>query len=116
MEYITGFVALAFAAVFAAAAFSRATAFAPHSRLDLVLTGTDAVAALLLARTLMPWASLPPLLWLLPVAVVAVGAFGSVLRWRSLPALRPDRSRRRSIVTAALHGAVYLLLLFVLFG
>jgi hypothetical protein len=113
MEYISGLVAFAFAAVFAASAFSRHPAFAPRSRLELLLGGLDAAAALLFARALMPWAEVSPFLWLVPVAVVAAGVFGAVLRWRELPGLRPGRARWRSILYGVLHVVVYALVVFL---
>jgi hypothetical protein len=113
MEYVTGFVAFAFAAAFVASAFSRRPAFAARSRLELVLTGLDAAAALVLARALMPWADLSPFLWFVPVVAVAAGVFGAVLRWAELPGLRPARARWRSILSGVLHVVVYTLVVFL---
>lgn len=113
MEYISGFVAFAFAAVFAASAFSRRPSFAPRSRLELLLTGLDAAAALVLARALMPWADVSPFLWFVPVAAVAAGVFGAVLRWAELPGLRVGSPRWRSILYAALHVVVYAVVVLV---
>jgi len=116
MEYISGFVAFAFAAAFVASAFSHRPSFAPRSRLELVLTGLDAAAALVLARAMMPWGEVSPLLWLVPVAAVAAGAFGTVLRWAHLPGLRVGRARWRSVLYGVLHLAMYAVVLFLFVG
>ena len=116
MEYISGFVAFAFAAAFVASAFSHRPSFAPRSRLELLLSGLDAAAALLLARALMPWADLSPFLWFVPVAAVAAGTFGTVLRWAHLPGLRVGRARWRSILYGVLHLAVYAVVVFLFEG
>ena len=113
MEYVSGFVAFAFAAAFAASSFSHRPSFAPRSRLELVLSGLDAAAALVLARALMPWADVSPFLWFVPVAVVAAGVFGTVLRWAQLPALRAGRPRWRSVLYGALHGVAYLVVVLL---
>jgi hypothetical protein len=116
MEYITGFLALAFTAVFAAGSLTRGRAFAAKSRLELVFAAADAAAVLLGARLLMPWGSVSPWLWLVPVAIFAVGAAGAVLRWRDLPAVRPDKPLRRTIGWAVVHAAVLAGLVFLVAG
>jgi hypothetical protein len=106
MEFVPGILALSFSAAFAAAGLSRRKAFAALSRLDLVLAGVDAAAALVFARALTPWSSASPWLWLVPAAVFAVGVAGCVLRWDTLPAVRPDRPLWRSITVAVVSVLV----------
>jgi len=116
MEYITGFLALAFSAVFAAGPLAKGKTFAVRSRLDLAFSAADAALALAAAHLFMPWSSVSPWLWLLPVAVFAVGVAGAVLRWPALPALRTDKTHRHSLVWAAVHVIVLVGLLFLVFG
>jgi len=114
MEYFLGLVALAFASSFALQAFNRGPRWGAKSKLELVFTGLDAVVALLAVHLLMPWTSVSPLLWLIPVAVLAVAVYGSVLRGRQLATLRVDKPRRRTLAWAAVHAAVLVGILFVL--
>lgn len=106
MEYITGILALAFCAVFLAGSLSRARVLAARSRLDLVFAGLDAAAALFVARLMMPWAEVPPWLWLILVVLFAAGVVGAVLRGGTLPVVRADRSRGRTISWAGVHAVV----------
>jgi hypothetical protein len=97
-------VVFGFAALFAAAPFARG-AFGVRSRLELVNLGVDAVAVLALGHVLLPWALIPPALWLVPVALTAIGVAGTALRWTSLPLRRPDR-RAWAVVAAAVVNAL----------
>jgi hypothetical protein len=106
MQFIPGILALAFTAAFAAAGLSRRKGFAARSRLDLVLSGVDAVAVLVFARALLPWSTLSPWLWLVPAALLAAGVAGCVLRWHELPAIRPDRPAWTAVVVAVASVAV----------
>jgi hypothetical protein len=116
MEYITGFLALAFTAVFAAGSLTKGKAFAAKSRLELLFGAADAAVVLLGARLLMPWGSVSPWLWLVPVAIFAAGVAGAVLRWRDLPPVRPDKPRRRTLVWAVVHAVVLLAIVVVIAG
>ena len=116
MEYITGFLALAFTAVFAAGSLTKGKAFAAKSRLALVFGAADAAVVLFGARLFMPWGSMPTWLWLVPVAIFAVGVAGAVLRWRDLPAVRPDKPRRRTLGWAVVHAVVLVVVVFVVGG
>jgi cytochrome b subunit of formate dehydrogenase len=116
MEYITGFLALAFTAVFAAGSLTTGKAFAAKSRLELVFGAADAAVVLLGARLFMPWGSVSPWLWLVPVAIFAVGVAGAVLRWRDLPAVRPDKPRRRTLAWAVVHTVVLVAIVVVIAG
>jgi len=116
MEYITGFLALAFAGLFAAGSLTRGKAFAAKSRLDLVIAAADSAVVLLGAHLLMPWGSVSPVLWLVPVAIFAAGAAGAVLRWRDFPAVRPGRPARRTWAWAAVHVGVLAAIVFVIAG
>jgi hypothetical protein len=116
MEYFPGFLALAFSLLFLAAGATRWKGFGASSRLELVTAALTAVAALSIARALMPWGGVSPLLWLVPVAITAAGAAAAVWIWPHLPALRPDKPRRRTVVFGAVNVAVVLAVtaLFVL--
>jgi len=116
MEFITGFLALAFTGLFAAGSLTTGRTFAAKSRVDLVLGAADAVVVLLGAHLLMPWGTVSPWLWLVPVAIFAAGAAGAVLRWRDLPAVRGDKSARRTWVWAAVHVGVLAGIVFVVAG
>jgi hypothetical protein len=116
MEFFPGFLALAFCAAFAAAGLSRRTSFAARSRLDLVLSGVDAAAVLVFARALMPWSSVSPWVWMIPAAVFAVGVGACVLRWGSLPALRPGRAVWSSVTVAVASLAVAIAMVFFFYG
>jgi hypothetical protein len=116
MEYFPGFLALAFSLIFLAAGATRWKGFGAGSRLELVTSALTAVAALAIARALMPWGSVSPLLWLVPVAVTAAAVAAAVWIWPHLPVLRPDKPRRRTVVFGVLNGVVVLAVtaLFVL--
>ena len=116
MEFITGFLALAFAAIFALSAVNRGKVWGAKSRLDLVLSGVDAVVVLFAARLLMPWSIVSPWLWMIPVAIVAAGVGFAVIRWSGLPVTRPDKSRRHAVIWGAVHAAVLAALVFLLVG
>ncbi|WP_165069642.1 hypothetical protein [Marisediminicola senii] len=115
MEYITGILAVFFSGLFALSATRRGAAFA-RSRVELVGTGLDAVAILVVARALMPWSDVSPLLWLVPVAIAAIGVFLAVLRWSALPNLRPGRPAVRSIAYGVAHAIVLLAVLVLFLG
>ena len=116
MEYITGFLALAFTAVFAAGSLTKGKAFAAKSRLELGFGAADAAVVLFGARLFMPWGSMPTWLWLVPVAIFAVGVAGAVVRWRDLPPARPDKPRHRTLGWAVVHAAVLAALVFLVAG
>ena len=108
MEYFPGFLALAFALVFLAAGATRWKGFGASSRLELVVAALTAVAGLAVARALMPWGEVSSLLWLVPVAITAAGVAAAVWIWPFLPALRPDKPARRTVVFGSVNTAVLL--------
>ena len=57
----------------------------------------SAAAAVVVAHQLVPWESVPALLWALPVAAAALGAVTSALAWPSLPVLAGPRPGRRAV-------------------
>ncbi|GAB2449868.1 hypothetical protein HD599_002126 [Conyzicola lurida] len=116
MEFVWIFLTLAFTGMFAASAFSTGKVFAAKSRLDLVFGGLDAVVVLAVAREVAPWGTVSPLLWLLPVAIVAVGTAGSVFAWPMLAALREDRPGWRTLVFGAVHLAVLVTITVVVYA
>jgi len=62
---------------------------------------------------LAPWAGLPSLLWLLPLALAVAAVVGAAYRWETLPTTRPDHPRRRWI-TAGIHTAIVVVLVGIL--
>ena len=116
MEFIWVFLTLAFTGLFAASAFSTGKVFGAKSRLDLVVAALDAVVVLAVAREMAPWGTVSPLLWFVPVAIVAAGAAGSVRAWEWLPNLRPDKPARRTIVFGIVHLAVLVAILVVVYA
>ena len=108
-------IVLVFTALFPIAAFARGK-WGARSRVDLIGGGVDALVVLLIGRFILPWDLLTPWAWFIPVGIVAAGAAGLVLRWRSLPAWRPDRPRWRGIAVLVVRlvvlAAVLVLLLW----
>ena len=80
------------------------------------MTGVlEALAVTVLGRQLVPWGSVPPLLWALPVAATAFTALASARAWRGLPTAAGTWPRLRlagqatsALVALMLLGAILL--------
>ncbi len=103
-------VVLLFTALFPVAAFARGK-WGAKSRVDLIGAGLDAMVVLIIGRFILPWGDFTEWAWFIPVAIVAAGAAGLVLRWRSLPVWRPDRPRWRGVAVLAVRIALVALVL-----
>ena len=97
---------------FAVAGVTRGR-LALRSRLDVLTKGADALLALAIAHTFVPWTMIAPVVWLLPVGLVGVAVGAVAARWDSLPLLRPARPPKLQVVLAAFHTVVSLILALV---
>jgi len=79
---------------------------ASRSRVGLAVEFLDAAVMLLVAHTLLDWTSIPPLLWFIPVALLAAALVGAVLAWADLPVWRAGKPLRRTQVFTVLHVLV----------
>lgn len=105
-----------FAALTLTAVFVPRGAFAAKSRIDIVVSVLNFAAILVLARVLIAWTVLPPVVWLLFVAALAAAVVGAVLRWNSLPLVRTTRPAVRSWIYAGINVAVVVAVLVLVFG
>ena len=109
-------VVLIFAALTLTAVLVPKGAFAAKSRLDVVVSVLNFVAVLLLARLLIAWTVVPPLVWLFFVAALAVSVIGAVLRWTVWPVTRATRPAVRSWIYAGINVVVVVAVLVLVFG
>ena len=98
-------------ALFWTGSFAVVAARRTPSRLELGVHAAWALLGLAVSHRLIPWAVVPSWLWLVPVALTALGVAAAVLRWRALPAL-PDRRGHR--VGQGVQGGVVVALAAVL--
>jgi hypothetical protein len=84
-------------------------AWKPHGRLvardrwALLTDGARALAAFALASMPIDWTVAPAALWLVAVALIAIGVLGAALRWPGLAWYAGTRPRQRAVgVIAAL--------------
>jgi hypothetical protein len=111
---VVGVLALTVTGAFALSVWSGRAALRSRSRIDLSTAALDSVMGLVLLHQLLPWSTVPVVLWLLPVLLVAGGTAGAVLRWPGLPWLRPGRARWRVVSSAVLEVVVAVVVLVVL--
>lgn len=72
-----------------------------------VLDGlATALIGVVLPRLLVPWQTVPPLLWAVPVAITAYGTLLAAGRWRRLPWLAGRRPALRLAGTVVAVVAV----------
>ena len=103
---VVGLLALFVTGAFALSVWSDKEAWRTRSRVDLLIAALNSAVVLVVLHQLLPWSSVPVVLWLLPVLLVAGGVAGAVLRWPALPWLRPGRSRRRVVADVGLEVVV----------
>lgn len=84
-----------------------------RDRLDLLIVLAAGLIFLLLARTITNWQSLPPWLWLVGLALMAVATAYSGWAWPHLTWLRSERPKRRA-TSAGLQLVIAAALLAVL--
>ncbi len=106
-------IVLVFTALFPVAAFAGGK-WGAKSRVDLVGSGLDALVVLIIGRFILPWTVLTPWAWFIPVALVAAGVAGLVLRWQALPTWRPERRRWGAIAVLVVRLAIVAVLLALL--
>jgi hypothetical protein len=111
---VIGVIALVYTGGFALSAWTDKEARRARSRVDLLVAALNSVVALVLLHQLLPWSSVPVVLWLLPVLLVAGGVVGAVLRWPGLPWLRAGRARWRIVGGAALEVLAAVVVVVVL--
>ena len=99
-------IALVFTGLAAISALAGRPPFAAKSRADLLLTILDGIAVLFVVRLVISWVDLSPLLWLLPVALLALAIGVTVRRWSQWTTWRTTRPVRRSQLFAAVHVLV----------
>jgi hypothetical protein len=92
---------LALSAHFAAAAWAGRGKLALDDRWRLLTRSISAVAVCAVAILLINWATVPPLVWLCGVALLALGIAGAMLRWPALPWFAAGAARSRRIVGIA---------------
>lgn len=114
LSLVVGALTLFYAGGFAVQTWVRSGALSAKTRIGMITAFVDTVLALVLAHFLIPWSNVPTALWLLPVALTAVGVAGAVLRWTTLPVVDPDRSARRQITWGAVHVAVVAIVLVLI--
>ena len=105
-----------FAALTLTAVFVPRGAFAAKSRIDIVMSVLNFAAILVLARILIAWTVLPPVVWLLFVAALAAAVIGAILRWNSLPLVRATRPAVRSWLYAGINLAIVVAVMVLVFG
>lgn len=77
-----------------------------QSRVGWILDAMSAVLAMIIARQLLSWSTIPPLLWFVPVVIIAVTAALVVRRWHRLPWLTPGRRRRTTVAGSAVGATI----------
>jgi hypothetical protein len=103
---VVGVLTLFVTGAFALSVWSDEEARRARSRVDLLIAALNSVVVLVVLHQLLPWSSVPVVLWLLPVLLVAGGVAGAVLRWLGLPWRRPDRPRWRIVLNVVLELVV----------
>ena len=103
---VVGLLALFVTGGFALSVWTDKEARRTRSRVDLLIAALNSVVVLVVLHQLLPWSSVPVVLWLLPVLLVAAGVVGAVLRWPGLPWRRGDRARWRVVANLALEVVV----------
>lgn len=87
-----------------------------QSRLGWLLAAAETALLMVMVRLLLPWSVIPPVLWLLPMVILAVAAALVVRRWSKLHWLRPDRRPAATIAGSGVEGAVIIALGFLMLG
>jgi hypothetical protein len=113
ITWIPLIVVIGFVVGFAVSAWSPRLG-AARDRLALVVDGALAAGILLAGRVIVDWTTVSILTWYALVAVLAFGAAGAVLRWRSLPPLTDPAKRTRRIWGASFSAAFILTLVVIL--
>ncbi|KHL18016.1 hypothetical protein CLV56_1099 [Mumia flava] len=112
MSEIVGYALLLVTAVvagsFAWAAWRRPADAHGADRLALSSAAVQAVAALLVARSLAPWLTMPAWLawacWLPCVGLLAAGLAGLAVRWPGLPPVPSGADGRRRRIAGSITG------------
>lgn len=98
MPVILGIVFLALIAHFAVGAWKGRGLFATRDRWQLLTRFISAVATCAVATLLINWVIVPGVIWLIGVALLAIGVAGAALRWSALPWFADGSGRPRRIV------------------
>ncbi|SDS30837.1 hypothetical protein [Microlunatus soli] len=86
--------------------WQAATGTGRQSRLGWLVAAGEIALTMVIAKLLLTWSVIPPLLWLLPIMIIAGTAALVVRRWHQLPWLLAGRRRAVSIAGSTVNGLV----------
>lgn len=101
MDILTVALFIALVARFVVGAWKAQGRLSAGDRWALVTSFTVATTTLVIAPLLINWVIVPPLLWLIAVALLAGGVAGTVLRWPKLAWFTDTHPLRRAIGVGA---------------